>query len=311
MTITQEPRELTRNNSERLSPLGWSEASKMVRNFTTEPAFLESLGREGVSPTDPTTLEYANALSSYSEGFYSAYELDNTTDPNQSTQIRLIASAPRLIHSMEEITFYLNEAKQRNLSTDEKTYQNSFKPFLVWYNQLLSGYDLANPTGKMSEMAKALTEQSLLSFPYDGQGVENNTKMIMRGARTEAASQQLLSRTKLNYSPGTAQDDMRGGDVIILHKGLRIKVDLKSSLEKIAAIRGGYDKIIKEKICYAISKKPGNHGNKEAHVIVLFPGFTDSDFGNSLGLQLSETDMQSRADNIEKQIHLALRELQL
>jgi len=311
MILSQELKESTRNNSERLSPSSWNEASRVVRGFTTEPAFIEALGSEGVSPTDSTTVEYANALSAYAESYYSVYGQDESTDPNQSTQIRLLASAPRLIHSQKEINFYQSEGKKRNLTTEEKTYCNSFKPYLVWYNQLLSDYDFANPTGKMSEMSKALTEQSLLSFPYDSPLVESSIRKRMRGARTEAVSQQLLSRTSLDYSPGTANDDLQGGDVIVIHKGLRIKVDLKSSLDPIATIRGGYDKIFKDRICYAISKKASNHGNKENYVIVLFPGFTDSDLGDSLGLHLPEKDMQSRAENIERQIRLAFRELRL
>ncbi len=303
--------ERTLDSIEYRAPSGWMEASKVVRGFSTESTFLQTLANEGRQLSDRTTVEYANALSVYAEDYCNTYNQDESIEQSQADQIKLLANAPRFMHSKEEVSYYDNERRKRRLTDEEWNYYQSFKPYMVWYNQLLSDYAYTNPQAKPSDVNRALIEQSIPSFPGQAEVVERGIKDATRGARTEAISRQLLDRTPVNYSPGTIEDDLRGGDLIVMHKGHRIKIDIKSSLSDVAAIRGGYDKIYKDHISYAISKKKRDHNVKDQHVVVVFPGFTDSDLGDSFSLNLQEKDIQNRADFLAYQLKLAFRELRL
>ena len=126
------------------------------------------------------------------------------------------------------------------MSDEEWQYYQDFKPYMIWYNQLLSDYAYTNPLAALSALNSALIAQALPSFPGESEAVERNLKRATRGARTEAASRELLDRTDLDYSPGTIEDDLRGGDLIVTYGGHRDKVDLKSALNHVAAPRGAY-----------------------------------------------------------------------
>ncbi|MBC7868707.1 hypothetical protein H7X69_00820 [Candidatus Saccharibacteria bacterium] len=311
MIKTYATSEQTLDSIEYRAPSSWMEASKVVRGFSTEQTFLQTLANEDLQPSDRTTVEYANALSAYAEDYCDVNNQDGAIEQSQVDQIKLLANAPRFMHNKEEVTYYDNERRKRRLTDEEWNHYQSFKPYMVWYNQLLSDYAYTNPQAKLSDMNRALVEQSIPSFPGQTEVVERGIKDATRGARTEAVSRQLLDRTPVDYSPGTIEDDLRGGDLIVMHNGHRIKVDIKSSLSDVAAIRGGYDKIYKEHISYAISKKKRDHNVKDQHVVVVFPGFTDLDLGDSFNLRLPEEDIQNRADFLAHQLKFAFRELRL
>lgn len=275
-----------------------------------EPAFIDQLNRDGRPSSDRTTIEYSNALSKYANNFCDTYGQDGKMTSEQIDQIKLIANAPLFLHNKVEISYYDTERKKRWLSDEEWKYYQDFKPYMIWYNQLLADYAYDNPQAKLSDMNKGLTEQSLSSFPGQTDMVEMYIKQATRGARTEAASRQLLDLTDIDYSPGTIEDDLRGGDLIVYYQGMRIKVDIKSSLSEIVKIQGGYGKIDNELSSYAILKKRSDHDDVERHVVVLFPGFSDADLGDSLGLQLPAEQMQQRANLMATQLRSAHKDLQ-
>ena len=290
---------------------GWSEAKEVVRTITTEPSFLNLLKAEGLHPADKTVTGYADVLSRATEDYCSADTREDTITQRQIDQIKLLANVSFFLHNQKEVSYYEDKRRERQLTDAERERYHGFKPYLVWYNQLLSDYAYTNPEATLSDMNNALIKQALPSFPNEADIVQHHIEQATRGARTEAASRQLLDRTPLAYSPGTIDDDLHGGDLIVMRGGLRIKVDIKSSASDIANIRGGFDRNETELINYAIFKSARDHHDKTTHVIVLFPGFSDADLGDSLGLHLPEAEMQKRADFITHELQLAFRELQV
>lgn len=309
MNQTQTRHERTSDSIEILAPSDWNDARATIRRMATEPGFIHALAEKGLRPTDRTTADYADILSWYGEQYCEAAERAGTTEQSEIDQVKLLANVPYYLHNQKQVARFDDIRKSRRLTDEEWTDYQEHKPYMVWYNQLLSDYAYAHPDDKMSSMNKELIEQAVTCFPREAQTVENHVKRATRGARTDAASRQLLDRTSLNYVPGSIEDDLRGGDMIVERHGKRIKIDIKSSLGDIAAIRGGYDAIQSKLISYAILKNRRDNNDKEKHVVVLFPGFTDSDLKDSLGLNMPEKDMQNRADFIEHQLELAFREL--
>jgi hypothetical protein len=301
--------ESPRDTIDRVGPTKWEIASDIVTGFTHDPAFLEFCINNNVDPDDNTKIDHANALSLYAEQF-SAENSDGSIEGSVLDQVTLIANTPYYLHVQKEMTFYHKEMEKRWLNGDEMAYLDGFKPYVVWYNQKISDFMYQHPEGKMSTIKRALIEQSLDAFPRESHMVEREVSHVTHGARTEAATRQLLDRTDLEYDAGTPEDDLKGGDLIMIRNGKRIKVDIKSSLTAIAKLRGGYDQIEAKKITFAISKSKRDK-NKLEHVIVLFPGFTDSDFGDSLYLTIPEKDIQNRALFIAKQLALAFQELRV
>lgn len=295
----------------RTTPPSWVEAHEIVQEFPLEPDFIDTLANTKQQPSDITTAEYAQALSQYAREYCEKREENKSIKQVQIDQIKLLANAPYYLHNQKDISFYENERDVRRLTDEEWQRYQDFKPYMIWYNQLLADYAYTNPQAKLSDLDTALVQQALPYFPRESEAVERNLKQAARGARTEAISRELLDRTPIDYSPGTIDDDLRGGDLIVTYKGHRVKVDIKSSIGDIAAVRGGYDAIDTHHLRYAILKARSDGDDKAKHVVVLFPGFTDSDMGDFLSLQLPEENIQQHADSLTKQLHLAFAELQL
>ncbi|MEP7205227.1 MAG: hypothetical protein ABI716_03485, partial [Candidatus Saccharibacteria bacterium] len=288
---------------------GWSEAKAVVAAISSEPAFLNQLKQVGLHPTDKTVTGYTDVLSRAAEDYCSADSRAATITQRQIDQIKLLANVSYFLHNQKEASYYEDKRRQRPLTEPERERYHGFKPYLVWFNQLVSDYAYTNPDASLSDMNAALLKQAVPSFPNEADIITHHIEQATRGARTEAASRQLLDRTELDYSPGTIDDDLHGGDLIVMRGGHRIKVDIKSSVSDIANIRGGFDRNETEIINYAIFKSNRDHHDRTKHVIVLFPGFSDADLGDSLGLHLPEFEMQKRADFITHELELAFGEL--
>lgn len=160
----------------------------------------------------------------------------------------------------------------------------------------------------MSGLNQTLSEQAFTSFPRHAEHIASKINQETRGARTEAATRHLLDIAQVPYERGTVYEDTRGGDIIVKFNNQRIKVDIKSSLDQIAKINGGYDETQEQNKAYAISKAPRDRSVTD-HVIAIFPGFTDRDFGDSLKLQLSDDELQQRSQMLSAQLMRAVIEL--
>lgn len=310
MDQTRTHNEQASDTLERAKQTTWSEATKTVSKFTSEPLFINRLNSMGLTVADWALPEYSLALSDYAKDYCDAYGQDGIVDKKLADQIMLVASSPYFLH-VQKVFSWLDKKREHGRLPDNEweTYKN-LKPHMAWYNQMLSDFAYNNPDEKLSDLNRALIEQSILSFPKDVDSVESSIKQITRGARTEAASRKLLDLMDIEYAPGSVEDDVRGGDIILPVGDSRVKIDVKSSLDPIAKIRGGYEQIEKNNTMYAILKNKHDE-HKSDHVIAIFPGFTDDDFGDSLSLKLSPDNIAAHAQNFAIQLQRAIHELNL
>lgn len=289
--------------------LSWKRVSHTVSGFENEPQFIELLQGNGIDPHNKTTLEYADGLMNYTHDYCTTYS--STLSASEISQLTLIANAPYLGHVQQQLNYYELQRKQsKRLSDTEWTeYKEVLKPYAVWYNQLLSDHIYEHPETTFSELNRALIEQTLNHFPYDENGVERGVKATTRGARKEAVTRQMLDQTPVDYVPGTPEDDLKGGDIIITYKGQRVKVDIKSSLQAIAEIRGGYDEIETQHVMYAISRDTRKGKDNKFNSIIIYPGFTDDDLGDHC--YLSPDILLDRAYGFAVQLQRACIEAEL
>jgi hypothetical protein len=304
MLTSQKQTEQLHSSIDRRPKSSLHESLATVQNFENEPLFIESLSNSGIDPQDKTSMEYANALSYYAQDYCDIYA--DSLSAKEASEVSLIANTPYMLHVSADLAHYENERKHRRLDdTEWSYYKETLKPYAVWYNQKLSDYMYEHDDAKFSAITETLSDSAYDHFPHHEAAVESQVKVIARGARTEAVGRQLLDDTPIEHVPGTAEDDLRGGDMIITYKGERIKVDFKSSLDSIAKLRGGYDEITKNKLSYAIT-----HNKNDKHgAIVLFPGFTDQDLGDNC--RLPEKIAEQRSMAIAIQLQRACNELGL
>ena len=284
------PRQTT--ETERPSARGWDEASYYVTNLTNEPDFIAYIEDQGF---DIGSIDYADALSSYTDATLEQQE--GLIDEQTATRIRLIANAPYITYASLEI----NELKRRRmggrkLPTNEWNRFNALKHQAVWYNQMLNDYMYINDGESFSAIAQATTEQTLDHFPSHTHQAATTMEGILRGARTEAATRHLFDDAAIPYRPATAEEDLRGADVMLTMPDGEYAIDIKKSLDQLAENDGGYDFEENGKF-YSIA----HHGNHKK--ILLFPGFTESDLGDSVRLSAEITNQ--RKDKVRAQLSLA------
>jgi len=301
--------EQIRDTTEYLAPPDWRQATKVVDTFLTDGDFIKRLEARRLDPTDITTTGYADTLSFYGEDYCTVNQLEGLLDQSQADQIKLLSNAPLFLHNLNEIAYCEKLRKSYRFSQAEGHYYQGLKLYAVWYNQLLANYAYSNPGGTMSDLNTALVQQSATIFPGNEDVATCAVAMATRGARTEAVARHLFDLAGIEYTPGTLEEDLQGGDFIVMYKGHRVKVDIKSSLHQIAQLRGGYAQISREHINYAIKELACNQGRKRQFVVVLYGGFTDADLGDSLGMQLPQEAAQQHAESLAWQLRRALEEL--
>jgi len=303
--------ETRQTSGEYTTPLGWESANHVVSGFTHELEFELLLETHGVNPADKTSIEYAHALSDYAREYTDTVKNDPKTDQKQLAQVSILANTPYFMHIQKQVAYFDYDLDRHQRLSDEDWNQfQSFKPYLIWFNQQISDYAYSSPSEKITDVDAALISQVEHLFPEELSLIEKEVKQVVRGARTEAVARELLDRTSIDFSPGTVEDDLHGGDFIVLHNGHRIKVDIKSSRSSVARVRHGYEEMEKRNISYAISINKHDK-TREQHVIVLYPGFRDKDLGDSLRLQLPDDIIQQHADYVAQQLHLAFDEIGL
>jgi len=294
--IQQDTMDFTKHSS-------WDEVQLTVSGFENEPQFIELLHSKGVDSHNKKTIAYADGLMNYAHDYCTAYS--DTLSSSEINQLTLVANAPYLGHVQQQLDYCEGQRAQRKrLSDTEWTeYKEILKPYAVWYNQLLSDHIYEHPETTFSELNRALIEQTLNHFPYDEQTVERGVRATTRGARKEAVTRQMLDQTPIDYVPGTPEDDLQGGDIIITYRGRRVKVDVKSSLQAIADIRGGYEEIEAQKVMYAISRDTRKGRDNKFNSIIIYPGFTDDDLGDHC--YLNPDILQDRAYGFAVQLQRA------
>jgi hypothetical protein len=302
---------INQENNTYTTPIGWVPAERIVSDFTHELEFEQLLETHGVNPNDRSSIQYAHALSDYVREYTDKVRENPETDQKRLSQICILANTPYFMHIQKEVAYFEYDLdRHQRLSDEDWNEFQDFKPYLIWFNQQISDYAYSSPSEKITDVDAALISQVEHLFPEELSFIEKEVKQVVRGARTEAVARELLDRTPIDFSPGTVEDDLHGGDFIVLHNGHRIKVDIKSSRSSVARVRGGYEEMEKRNISYAISINKHDK-TREQHVVVLYPGFSDKDLGDSLRLQLPDDIIQEHADYVAQQLSLAFEEIGL
>ncbi len=302
------PRTTLEQTTDRLDyplPAEWTDATKLVSDFTNEPDFIRRLHQRNVTPHDTASGGYGYELSRYCREFCDVNR--PLLDPEIAARLRIIGDSPAMVHVQAEINQLEHTRRQRRLSHEEKTYLNDdLKKFAVDYNQQLSDFMLEHPDEKFSDIARAITDSTLDYYPRRETEVEYGLGAVAKGARYEAVTRQILERTPIDFRPGTNDEDRKGGDIAIMYNGEKILVDIKSSLDEIAKLYGGYDQMTEKGVMYAISppRKDERYGS-----IKLFPGFTTDNLGDSCSLPVSM--IEDKATMLAIQLQRALNELGL
>jgi hypothetical protein len=184
MTHTNPQVEPTLDTTALTTPPSWVEAHEIVQDFSFEPAFIDALSATESQPSDITSVDYAKALSAYADTYCDKRKTDSSITLDLSSQIKLLANAPLYLHNEKELSYYGNEKHIRRLTDDEWQYYQDFKPYMIWYNQLLADYAYTNRRDTLSGLNNVLVQQALPYFPGEAEAVERNIKRATRGART-------------------------------------------------------------------------------------------------------------------------------
>lgn len=294
-TFEKSPQSAT--TTEKLPDSSWDQISNYVSILTSEPDFIAYVEDQGI---DSHTMEYADALSQYTEASISQQE--ELLDEHTATQMRLVANAPYITHASLKINELNDRRKKGNrLPEQEWTEFNNLKKQAVWYNQMLSEYMYINKDESFSEISQAIGDQVLDQFPKDTHAAATTIEGIIRGTRTESATRHLLDKIGAPYRPASIEEDLRGADLVLALSDNEYHIDIKRSLDQLAENDGGYKFEESHKI-YSIYQDKRGHKR-----ILLFPAFTDEDLLDKL--HLSDKTINERKDLISAQLMLAVREI--
>lgn len=266
----------------------WDTASSYVAALADHENFIDYTLQHGL---EPETLEYADAFSNFTEYHIESTNLAEVMSEKEVTQISLLGATPYAALANEQLT-----------TTDSYDEKRALKDKLVWYNQTLSEYMHTYPEESFSELHQVIIETAIDNTSHDmDTSVTSTMNGILLGARTEAATRTMFDEYGIPNRPATTEEDLRGADIFVSNpNGSEYPIDIKHSLDQLAKSSNGYD-FASEKKMYVI--KSFKNGEKR---ILLFPGFVDSDLGDTL--TLDDETLASRKNDILGQIVRAAAE---
>lgn len=271
---------------------------RLLEGLTLDPSFIEYS-----NGADTGTFEYYDSLSKFIEDYTNAHA--DILDTEQIEGLLVLANAPLALDVSERISeVSLRRDKNEYIEEPEWSAYNDNKRYSVWYNKLLGNYMENNPDSSFSEIKQAISDSAASAGLYS-EVAEKYTRYITTGARTEVASKDLLQYVVKDFgevTEGTEEDDLRGGDLWIKVSGKRLKIDIKNSMSEIEAGRD-YDPSA-EKL-YRIGKYVHKDGSTEKSII-LFPGFTSKDLGDSI--LLDDAQKEKLAPRLGLQLYTAIHE---
>lgn len=274
----------------------WELTDKYISGLTFEPGFIAFVEEQNI--TDTRSFDYANALSDYSE--QSITQQGELLDADQIARIRLVGNAAYITHASQQINHYSERRKQNErLSEDEWDHFNTLKEQAVWYNQMLGDYYYSHPDESYSNIAKVIIGQAI-DHTAQNSHAESIIQGVVSGMRTEAAARHLLEAANVPFRPATAEEDLEGADIVLTLQN-EYAVDIKKSLDKLAGKSGGYNFTEAGKMYSVITRRNGKKS------LQFFPGFTDSELGDSL--RLDEATTADRKDIVAAQLMRASIEL--
>ncbi len=266
----------------------WDDISRYVTSLTSEPDFVQ---RTEAPSKDKYSAEYADELARFADEKLAQQE--ELVDAKTTTQVRLVANAAYMTHASAMINSYNEQRKSSKLSRVEWNHLGQLKEQVVWYNQMLSSYLYDNSDESFSAISQAISDQTI-DHAQDVEGAAQLIDGVIRGARTEAATRHLLEAAGIPFRTATAKEDLQGADIVLTLPTGEYHIDIKKSLDKLAASQGGYD-FTKSGEMFVIRQ---DHTGKKK--LLFFPGFTDSDLGDKL--RLDEKTTAERKDIVAAQL---------
>ncbi|MBP9668069.1 hypothetical protein KBD87_04705 [Candidatus Saccharibacteria bacterium] len=205
-------------------------ASRYLEGVHYEPGFIQSCAEKGIDASDATTVEYATAFRSYVQEEIALRLEEGLLDPQLASLMQLGADFAASLHAEREAQRMLRNKRQWTRA-DKTHYYDTLRPQFITFNNDLSQYLYENPPTQMRDLSLFIKDSSSLMLgALDSDEVSIKISELIKGARTEAIAAHIFDQCHVPYTKGTAEEDARGGDLVIHLGESRILVDLKSSL---------------------------------------------------------------------------------
>lgn len=263
----------------------WNEAASIVTAFTYKKDFIRQCRLYDASPEDQTSYEYATALSAYTQGFIDTHSKDKSLSKEEATRLQIIGGYPEYSYR----TKIANEWKGEILGKDDLNFYRSCKAGLVNYNQALSDYMCANSDDlKLQDIALSILTGVGQTSPDTIEDARHDLMVVLRGARTEAINQQLVSRIE-QMVPGmiegrraSEQEDLEGVDYVVKLGGKTLYLDFKSSNG--ALVKGSVSATREELADGYGLRVTKTRGGVPRTIAVICPTFNESSIGDACAL---------------------------
>lgn len=219
--------------TEQQNPLG--DAWQVVRTLTEQPDFLTG-APEDYDMSNTSNDDYLFRISEYTNDFVETHLKDGTLSEEQVAPILLLGSVP---YAMRQQQLLNSGAKL------DREYFHHAKDTLAQFNGLV--YETMNQNEAIT-MHDLSTTMALAATEYTNDRLEDvykSTSDITRGIRVERTFEHIVEEFGgLDIRHATAQEDRKGVDFIVTTpSGNELKIDIKSSLDQVAARNRGYDDI--------------------------------------------------------------------
>lgn len=304
-TLAPRTREFTKSGYDQGTDesVSWNNAANIITSFTYESDFIRQCRIYDASPDDQTSYGYATALSAYTQGYIDTHLEDKTITPDEATRLQVIGGYPEYSYRGK----IAEEWKSEKLGKDDLNFYLSCKAGLVHYNQALTDYMRTNGEDlKLQDIAVSILTAVGQMSPDTMEDLRRQLMVVLRGTRTEAINQQLVSRIE-QMVPGmvkgrraTEQEDIAGVDYVVNLGGKTLYLDFKSSN---GALMSDSVSKTREELADGYGLKTSKPVNGVRRTIALIcPTFDEAALGDACAL--SDTDAGpaavALANNLQK-----------
>lgn len=117
------------------------------------------------------------------------------------------------------------------------------KERLSYYNSLIRSLAVSDESLKANDIARSILVSAGSTLHTPQERLIPTAQQIIRGAQHEIGFAKILSHTSLTYREATLEEDLKGSDLVLINGDDEIGFDVKASLDKVAATRGGYEDV--------------------------------------------------------------------
>lgn len=267
----------------------WEHSATFVRELNYDKQFITYALERGIDPNDQYNPDYADALRDFTESILDTH--DDMFEDTTKQEIRMIAGIVPIARASQTIDHYSKRRDEgKRLPDDDWRLYNDLKRRTVEYNQIANTYMYDNPEQSYSSLSEAVIGSMADYVPaHDIDALTKKAANTLRGARIEAAAHHLFDAMSQQFDitvrSGTVREDLRGADLVVETQGHTIHIDIKASLDQLARDAKGYNFEKEKKAYYICPEKPG-----EPRKVLLFPGLTDKNLGDSMKLSEKVTN---------------------